>query len=126
MTGHPITDVTLCLCALYAVVQWVYLARGSSEENVPVFGCLMRAFCSLPYAALGAVSFAVRSSPLASTIPLCASVAIAASSFLIYRAIRGDPNHSDDGFTFHFIMTWIIVLLSSGPTGAVFLLERWL
>jgi len=124
MTGHPITDVTLCLCALYAVAQWVILARGSSEEFVPEFGCLMRAFCSLPYAALGAVGFAVRSSPLASTILLCACVAMAASSFLIYRATRGDPNHSNEGFMFHLIMTWFIVLLSSSLSGAVYLLER--
>ena len=125
MTGHPIADVTLCLCALYAVAQWVYLARGSSEEYVPEFGCLMRAFCSLPYAALGAVSFVVRSSPLSSTLPLCASVAMAASSFLIYRAARRDPkNH--DGFTAHFVMTWFIVLISSSLTGAVYILERWL
>ena len=125
MTGHPITDVTLCLCALYAVAQWVYLSRGSSEEYVPEVGCLYHAFCSLPYATLGAVSFAVRSIPLASTLPLCASVAIAASSFLIYRATRRDPNHPD-GFTAHFVITWFIVLLSSSLTGAVYLLERWL
>jgi hypothetical protein len=125
MTGHPITDVTLCLCALYAVAQWVILPRGSSEEYVPEFGCLLRAFCSLPYAALGAVSFAVRSSPLASTLPLCASVAMAASSFLIYRATRRDPNNPDGG-TAHFVITWFIVLLSSSLTGAVYLLERWL
>ena len=124
MTGHPITDVTLCLCALYAVAQWVYLSRGSSEEYVPEFGCLMRAFCSLPYAALGAVSFAVRSSPLASTLPLCASLVMTATSFLIYRATRRDPNNPD-GFTAHFVITWFIVLLSSCLTGAVYILERW-
>jgi hypothetical protein len=125
MTGHLITDVTLCLCAIYAVVQWVYLSRGSSEEYVPELGCLYHAFFSLPYAALGAVSFAVRSSPVASALPLCASVAMAASSFLIYRATRRDQNNSD-GFTAHFVITSFIVLLSSSLTGAVYLLERWL
>jgi hypothetical protein len=124
MTGHPMTDVTLCLCTLYAVAQWVYLARGSSEEYVPELGCLMRAFCSLPYAALGAVGFAVRRSPLASTIPLGACVAMAASSFLIDRAIRADPKNSDEGLLFHLIMTWFIVLLSSSLTGVVYLLGR--
>jgi hypothetical protein len=126
MTGHPITDVTLSLCVLYAVAQWVILALGSSEEYVPEFGCLMRAFCSLPYAALGAVSFAVRSSPLASTVLLGASVAIAVSSFLIYRTTRRDPDNSDWGLMFHFVMTWFIVLISSSLTGAVYILERWL
>ena len=126
MTGPLITDVTLCLCALYSAAQWVYLSRGSSEEYVPEFGCLYHAFCSLPYAALGAVSFAVRSIPLASTLPLCASVAMAASSFLIYRATRRDPKHSDEGFMFHFVLTWFIVLLASSLTGAVYILERWL
>jgi hypothetical protein len=125
MTGHPITDVTLCLCALYSAAQWVYLSRGSSEEYVPEFGCLYHAFCSLPYATLGAVSFAVRSIPLASTLPLCASVAMAASSFLIYRSTRTDPNNPD-GFTAHLVITWFIVLLSSSLTGAVYILERWL
>jgi hypothetical protein len=125
MTGHPLTDVTLCLCTLYAVVQWVYHSRGSSEEYVPELGCLYRAFFSLPYAALGAVSFAVRSSPLASTLPFCACVAMAAASFLIYRATTRDPKNPD-GFTAHFIITWFIVLLSSSLTGAVYILGRWL
>jgi hypothetical protein len=124
MTGHPITDVTLCLCALYAVAQWVYLARDSSEEYVPELGCLMRIFCSLPYAALGAVGLAVRSSSLASIIPVCASVALAASSFLIYRAIRREPKHFNEGFALHLIMNWFIVLLSSSLSGAVYLWER--
>jgi hypothetical protein len=126
MTGNAITDVTLCLCALYAVAQWVYLSRGSSEEYVPALGCLYNAFFSLPYAALGALSFAVRSIPLASALALCASVAMAASSFLIYRATKRDPKNSDEGFMFHFVMTWFIVLISSSLTGAVYLLERWL
>jgi hypothetical protein len=125
MTGHPIADVTLCLCALYAVAQRVYLSRGSSEEYVPESGCLYNAFFSLPYAALGTVSFAVRSSPLASTFALCASVAMAASSFLIYRASRRDPNNPD-AFTAHFVITRFIVLLSSSLTGIVYILERCL
>jgi hypothetical protein len=125
MTGHPITNVTLCLCALYAVAQWAYLARGSSEEYVPELGCLYRAFYSVPYAVLGAVSFAVRSSPLASTLLLCASVVIAASSLLIYRATRKDPKNPD-GFTAHLLITWYIVLISSSLAGAVYILERWL
>jgi hypothetical protein len=124
MTGHPVTDVTLCLCALYAFAQWVCISRRSSEEHLREFGCLYHAFYSLPYAALGAVSFAVRGIPVASTLPLCASVAMGASSFLIFRAARSDMNNPDV-FTAHFVITWFIVLLSSCLTGAVYILERW-
>jgi hypothetical protein len=50
---------------------------------------------------------------------------MAASSSLIYRATRREPNNAD-GFTAHFVIIWFIVLFSSSLTGAVYLLEPWL
>jgi hypothetical protein len=128
VTEHPVTDVTLCLCALLAVAQWAILARASSggEDYVPEWGCLLRAITLLPYVTLGVLSFAVRGSLLASAVPLAAGVIMAASSFLIYLAARRDPNNAGAGFMLHVVITSFIALLSSGLTAAVYLVERWL
>jgi hypothetical protein len=127
MTGHVITDVTLCLCALSAVSHWLVLHHqnsASDHDDDYGLGCIyapfVLLFCSLPYAALGAVSFGVRSSPAASGILLCASVAMNASSFVIYRAMTREKKKSEEGFLAWLFLTWFIVLLSTGLACVVY------
>jgi hypothetical protein len=118
------TDVTLWLCALCAFAQWAILARNSSDEYVPAWGCLLRSITLLPYVTLGAVSVAVRDSPLGSLVPLGAMAAMMACAFLIYLAARRDPKNAGSGFMLHVVITSFIALLSSGLAAAVYLLER--
>jgi FtsH-binding integral membrane protein len=125
MTAHPMTEVTLCLCALLAVAQWAILARGPSDEYVPAWGCLLRAITLLPYVTLAAVSPAVSDSLLTSVIPLGAGIVMSASSFVIYLSARRDPNNAGAGFMLHVVITSFIALLASGLTAPVYLLERW-
>jgi hypothetical protein len=133
MTGHLVTDVTLCLCALSAVEHWLVLHHESSasgSDDDYGLGCLYAPFVILfyllPYAALGAVSFGVRSSLAASAILLCASVAMNASSFVIYRAMTREQKKSEEGVIAWLFLTWFVVLLSTGLACVVYGLGKFL
>jgi hypothetical protein len=125
VTGHRITDVTLGLCALVAIAQWIFLISHSGGLSDGVWGCFGHVLLALPCAALGALGYAVRSSPLASTIPLCAGAVLVASLSLTAWAMSrqaSDPN-SDAIFIGHFVMAWLVVLLTSLMTGTVSIVE---
>jgi hypothetical protein len=133
MTGHLITDLALCLCALAAVSHWLVLHHpnaASGHDDDYGLGCIYTPFvilfCLLPYAAFSAVSFGVRSSPAASTILLGAGVAMNASSFVIYRAMTREKKKSEEGFLAWLFLTWFIVLLSTGLACVVYGLAQLL